>query len=110
MSLNVLRAPIRRAAFCSPFPKTRLRPSFRNYSTPPSERKSNFGLFAGLGVAALGAVGFYLYTSNTGSVTGAAGALKAKANFKPTREDYQKVRAVKARYPTINLPQRISGV
>ncbi|KIM75963.1 hypothetical protein PILCRDRAFT_826808 [Piloderma croceum F 1598] len=89
MSLNVLRAPIRRAVVCAPFPKARLRPSFRHYSTPPPERKSNFGLYAGLGVAVLGAAGYYLYTSNTGSVTEAAGALKA--NFKPTREDYQKV-------------------
>jgi hypothetical protein len=107
MSLNVLRAPIRRAAFCAPFSKARLRPSFRHYSTPPPERKSNLGLYAGLGVAVLGAAGLYLYTSKTGSVTEATGALKA--NFKPTREDYQKVRAGSS-YSIINLPRRTLGV
>jgi len=107
MSLNVLRAPIRRAALCAPFPKTRLRPSFRHYSTPPPEGKSSFGLYAGLGLAVLGAAGFYVYSSNTGSVTEAAGALKA--NFKPTREDYQKVRTG-SWYSIINLPRRTLGV
>jgi cytochrome c peroxidase len=97
MSLSVLRAPIRRAVLAAPFPKTRPYAPFRRYSTPP-QGKSNFGLFAGLGIAALGGVGYYLYSTNTDAVTEATGALKsvgkAKAGFKPTQDDYQKVRSV----------------
>jgi cytochrome c peroxidase len=90
----MLRAPIRRAAFTAHFSRPRPRTSFRYNSTgpsPPPTRKSNLGLLAGLGIAALGGVGFYLYTSNTDTAKGAASAPKAKASFKPTPEDYQKV-------------------
>jgi cytochrome c peroxidase len=102
MSFNiVLRAPVRRAVFSTPFPKAQLRTSLRRYSTPPSPPpgpKSKFGLYATLGVAAIGGVGFYLYSSNSDTAKEAVSALKsgvqvgkAKAHFTPTKEDYQKV-------------------
>lgn len=101
MSLNILRAPVRRAVFSAPFPKTQLRTSFRHFSTPqgrPTPPKPNLALFAALGVAAFSGVGYFLYISNsdTGSWNAASAltsgqAVKAKASFTPTREDYQKV-------------------
>lgn len=105
MSFNiVLRAPVRRAVFSTPFPKAQLRTSLRRYSTPPSPPpgpKSKFGLYATLGVAAIGGVGFYLYSSNSDTAKEAVSALKsgvqvgkAKAHFTPTKEDYQKVRGL----------------
>jgi len=100
MSLNVLRAPIRRAVFSAlpskaPLLKGPLHAPFRSYSesTPPP-RKPNFGLVAGLGIAALGA-GYLLYnTFDTGPSIETANVLKkskTKASFKPTQEDYQEV-------------------
>jgi len=105
MSFNVLRAPVRRAVnFSAPFPKAQLRTSFRRYSTspnspsPPPAPKSNVGLYATLGVAAIGGIGFYLYSSNSDTARGAVSALKSgvqvgkvKTNFVPSKEDYQKV-------------------
>ena len=114
MSLNILRAPVRRAVFSAPFPKTQLRTSFRHFSTPqgpPTPRKPNLALFAALGVAAFSGVGYLLYISNsdTGSWNAASAltsgqAVKAKASFTPTREDYQKVRFIKSIRSIINLP------
>lgn len=99
MSFNALRAPVRRTVLSASFPKTRLRSSFRGYSTTPPPPKSNVALFAGLGVAAVGGVGLYLYTSNSDSAKETTSALKsgvqvgkAKANLTPTQADYQKVR------------------
>lgn len=101
MSFNVMRAPLRRVVFSTPFPKGQLRMSMRRYSTTPSPPapKSNFGLYATLGIAAIGGVGFYLYSSNSDTAREAVSALKsgvqvgkAKASFTPTKDDYQKVR------------------
>jgi cytochrome c peroxidase len=103
MSLNMLRAPARRAVLSAPFHRVQLRTSFRHYSTSggQSTPKSNFGLFAGLGVVALGGVGYYLYSSDTTNLnapgaTTIGQAVKAKAIFTPKQEDYQKVLHVNA--------------
>lgn len=102
MSFNMIRAPMRRAVLSTSFPKAQLRTSIRRYSTspnPPPASKSNFGLYAALGVAAIGGVGFYLYSSNSDTAREAVSALKsgvqvgkAKTGFTPTIDDYQKVR------------------
>lgn len=101
MSFSVLRAPVRRAVLSAPIPKAQLRTSFRKFSTPPPppKAKSNTALFAGLGAAAVGGIAFYLYSSDSATAKEAgtlaksgAQIAKAKANFTPTQEDYQKVR------------------
>ncbi|KZP34409.1 class II peroxidase [Athelia psychrophila] len=101
MSFNALRAPARRAAVqLRGVPKSQLRSSFRRYTTetPPPKASSNAGLYFGLGAVALGGVGYYLFSSESNAaketVSAAKGgiqAAKAKANFVPTQEDYQKV-------------------
>lgn len=72
-------------------------PSFRKYSTEAPKSSSNTLLWAGLGVAAVGGVAWYIYGSDD-AVKGAETALKSgaqsakvAANFVPTQEDYQKV-------------------
>ncbi len=110
MSLAALRSSFRR----TPFPaavRTQaganrgiLRNSAhfrRRFSTepPPVEpKKSNTALCAGLGLAAVGGVAVYVYTSQSDTAREAATALKSgaqvakvAANFAPTKEDYQKV-------------------
>jgi cytochrome c peroxidase len=100
MSLNALRAPVRRAVFSAPFAKAQLRTSFRRYSSGPSPApKSNLGLFAGLGFVAIGGIGLYLYNSDTASWNPASAqkpgqASNVKAKFTPQQGDYQKVRSV----------------
>lgn len=105
MSFTLLRAPLRKP-FPLPFPRAQLkvtsRPSFRKFSTPPSPppapKKSNTGLYLGLG-AAIAAGGFaYYYFEGSGKEAGSAikagvQVVKAKANFVPSQADYQKVGA-----------------
>jgi hypothetical protein len=106
----MLRAPIRRAAFTASFPKARPRPSFRFYSTnpgPPLPRRPTF--LTGLGIA-IGVVGsVILYSYNTEKAAGAVTS-KVKANYKPTPEDYQKVRVVDAIQPNVSLPRGTPGI
>ena len=101
MSFAALRAPVRRAVVsATPRASARARTTFRKYSTaptPPPAKSNNAWLFAGLGVALAGA-GFYVYSSQSDSARAAgtavkstAQAAKSKANFVPTKEDYQKV-------------------
>jgi cytochrome c peroxidase len=93
-----LRVPVvRRAALSaqSAIPKPRLRFPFRKFTTtpPPPPPKSNTALYAGLGLAIAGGVGYYFYTSSdTPGTILASGAQAAKAKvFTPKKEDYQKV-------------------
>jgi cytochrome c peroxidase len=92
--------PAHRIVFSASFqsPRAQIRPSFRKFSTTPppqapQPQKSNTALYAGLGVAVVGGLAYYLYSgSDTASTTlkSAAQAVKAKA-FTPKKEDYQKV-------------------
>ena len=114
MSLAALRSSFRNR---TPFPTAALRTQsasangrgilrnsaqFRRrfFSTePPVEpKKSNTALFAGLGLAAVGGIAFYVYTSQSDTAREAGTALKSgaqaakvAANFVPTKDDYQKV-------------------
>lgn len=100
MSFAALRAPLRRAALSST-PRAPLRTSFRKFSTPPSSpapKSSNTLLFVGVGAAALLGGGVYVYSSSDATAREANTAVKSvmqsvksKANFTPTKEDYQKV-------------------
>lgn len=100
MSFALLRAPLRRAAFSGAIPRATVRTSYRKFSTPtppPAPKaKSNNGLFIGLGAAvAVGGLAVYLYSDSTETGTAVKSgiqAAKVKANFVPTKEDYQKVR------------------
>lgn len=104
MAFNVLRVPARRAVASVSVPKAQLRTSLRRYTTEATPHApkggSNVALFAGLGAAALGGIGYYLYSSDSNtaketvsSLKGGVQVSKAKANFTPSKEDYQKVRA-----------------
>lgn len=110
--LAALRKPARRAAFSIPRARAAApsRGSFRQYSTPPPEAKksSNTLVFVGVGLAAFVGAGYYVYASPSDSareastaVKSAAQVAKAKANFVPTKEDYQKVRATG---PSVMIP------
>ena len=104
--LAAVRAPTRRSAFATA-PRAAMRspmrtkPSVRKYSTeapnPPPKSGGNAWLYGSVTGAALISVGYYLYsTSDTGKEAGsvlksAGQAVKVKANFVPTKEDYQKV-------------------
>jgi cytochrome c peroxidase len=91
MLFSALRGSARRLPFFKPH---QLRPSFRKFSTPPPPppaAKSNAGLYTGLGLVAVGSVAFYVYTSESGTAENIFKSAKAKATFKPTKEDYQKV-------------------
>ncbi|KAF5383440.1 hypothetical protein D9757_006083 [Collybiopsis confluens] len=101
MSFSLLRAPIRRAALPKSFPRTQLanqiRISSRRFSTPPPEAgpapKSNTILYVGIGAVFVAAGVAYFTLSDSGSTAVKSGvqAAKVKANFVPTKEDYQKV-------------------
>lgn len=95
-----LRAPARKAVLSTSFRKSiPARTSFRRYSTEdlPPAAKSNLALYAGLGIAVSAGFAAYWYTStDAGKESGTAlksgiQAVKAKTNFTPTKEDYQKV-------------------
>ncbi|KAF8196598.1 heme peroxidase [Pholiota molesta] len=93
---NPLRAAVRRAAQPSRF---QLRSSFnRRFSDtppppPPAAKSSNNTLYYGLGGIVIGAVGYYIYTSNAASNAVKSGVQSAKVqvNFVPSKEDYIKV-------------------
>ncbi|EMD37695.1 class I heme peroxidase [Gelatoporia subvermispora B] len=105
MSFSVLRTSFRRAAVPPAAARTSKAfrsPAFRKYSTevpkPEGAGKSNAALFAGLGLAVVGGVGFWIYSSDSNKAKEAGTAVrsgvqsaKAAANFTPTKEDYQKV-------------------
>ncbi|KAL0566210.1 heme peroxidase [Marasmius crinis-equi] len=98
MSLSFLRAPIRKAAFSPSLARSSLfrASAIRRYSTEnpgstPPPKSSNTALFAGLGVAALGGITYYLVSGSSDPVKTGVQAAKVKANFVPSKEDYQKV-------------------
>lgn len=98
----VLRAPARRAAFVASPARlrapTRIRNSFRQYSSAPEPKSSNVALYGAIGAAALAAGAYYVYASSSDTakeagtaVKSATQAVKVKTNFVPTKEDYQTV-------------------
>lgn len=116
MSFAALRASARRAGAAAPAARasrTALRnPAFRKFSTevpptPTPKKSSNAALLGALGAAAVGGVGFWIYTSSSDSAREAGTAVKSgvqaakvAANYVPTQEDYQKVgrRSVRPRH------------
>ena len=95
MFLSLFRAPLRQAALTGArsLPKAQFRASFRNYSTtPPPAAKSNKSIWIGLGaVAGVGGLAFYFYENERNAVKSGIQVAKVKANFVPTKDDYQKV-------------------
>jgi len=77
------------------FPKQSFRSSFRKYSTEaPPPKSSNTALYTTIGLALLGGVGYYAYSSSdtaATSVKSGAQAAKSALKFTPTKADYQKV-------------------
>ena len=68
------------------------------YEASKALAQSNTALFAGLGLAVVGGVAFYVYTSQSDTAREAGSALrsgaqaaKSVAHFVPTKADYQKV-------------------
>ena len=90
------------------FPKQSFRSSFRKYSTEaPPPKSSNTALYATIGLALLGGIGYYAYTaSDTAATTVKSGAQSAKSalKFTPTKADYQKVNRLAA------LPRQLPGL
>jgi cytochrome c peroxidase len=80
------------------FPKQSFRSSFRRYSTEaPPPKSSNTALYATIGLALLGGVGYYAYSSSdtaATSVKSGAQAAKSALKFTPTKGDYQKVNRI----------------
>ncbi|KAF8624625.1 hypothetical protein AX15_005779 [Amanita polypyramis BW_CC] len=103
MSLSLLRAPVRRAFVSTATPRAAVRTSYRRFTSgapppppPPPQPKSNTGLFAGLGAAALAAGAYYIYFSESGANVSTAAksgvqAARVAAKFTPAKKDYQKV-------------------
>ncbi|KAJ6521920.1 heme peroxidase [Mycena vulgaris] len=102
MSFALLRASVRRTALKAAAPraapKAAPRVAFRNFSTPPpapEAAKSNTGLIVGvLAAVVLGGGGYYYYSSSGNAETvlkSGVQTIKAKTNFTPSQEDYQKV-------------------
>jgi hypothetical protein len=78
------------------FPKQSFRSSFRRYSTEaPPPKSSNTALYTTIGLALLGGVGYYAYSSSSDtaatSVKSGAQSAKSALKFTPTKADYQKV-------------------
>ncbi|KAF5357298.1 hypothetical protein D9758_005875 [Tetrapyrgos nigripes] len=102
MSFAFLRTPLRRAVVQRSLPRAELRNQFRSsairrYTTaesssnPPPPPKSNTALFVGIGaVVAAGGVAYYVF-SDSDTVKSGTQIAKVKANFVPTKDDYQKV-------------------
>ncbi|TFY62568.1 hypothetical protein EVJ58_g3782 [Rhodofomes roseus] len=102
MSFGALRASLRKAPLNAVRPARAVRSAgIRRYTTevpkPEAPKKSNTALYAGLGVAAVGGIAFYVYTSSSDTAKEAgtlaksgAQAAKVAANFVPTKEDYEK--------------------
>ncbi|THU96780.1 heme peroxidase [Dendrothele bispora CBS 962.96] len=100
MSSVFFRTSLRRAAAPRSFPRvTPFRSSILRYSTestsgtpPPPPPKSNTALFVGLGaVVAAGGVAYYAFSDDGTAVKSGLQAAKVKANFVPSKDDYQKV-------------------
>ncbi|KAI0001272.1 cytochrome c peroxidase [Russula compacta] len=89
------RASTRRAALTSArVPKASFRSSFRKYSTEAPPKSSNTALYATIGLALVGGIGYYAYSSSdtaATSVKSGTQAAKAALKFTPTKADYQKV-------------------
>jgi cytochrome c peroxidase len=107
------RSSARRASLISArIPKQSFRPSFRKYSTeaPPPEsppKSSNTALYAAIGLALVGGIGYYAYnSSDTAATTVKSGAQAAKSalKFTPTKADYQKV------IRSVALPRQLRGL
>ena len=92
------------------FPKQSFRSSFRKYSTEaPPPKSSNTALYATIGLALLGGVGYYAYSSSdtaATSIKSGAQAAKSALKFTPTKADYQKVNRTN-RFATL-IPRLIS--
>lgn len=93
---NSFRASLRRAPLTSArAPKASFRSSFRKYSTEaPPPKSSNAALYATVGLALVGGLGYYVYSSSdTAATTVKSGAQSGKSalKFTPTKADYQKV-------------------
>ena len=91
-----LRNSARRVPLISArFPKQSFRSSFRKYSTEvPPPKSSNTALYTTIGLALLGGVGYYAYSSPdtaATSVKSGAQAAKSALKFTPTKADYQEV-------------------
>lgn len=115
--LGALRAPVRRSgAFAFVAVKPVARPPTRGFATskllrnaapesaPAPKSSSNTPLFIGIGALVAGGVGYWVATSDSATAKeaatagkSAAQAVKAKTNFVPTKEDYQKARTQSAR-------------
>jgi hypothetical protein len=104
MSFAALRQPVRRVALRATAPKpASFRPAFRRFATEtptpptPGPKSTNTTLLALLGAGVVGGLGFYLYNNadaaKEAQTLGKSGeqALKQKAGFTPSKEDYQKV-------------------
>lgn len=80
------------------FPKQSFRSSFRKYSTEaPPPKSSNTALYTTIGLALLGGVGYYAYSSSdtaATSVKSGAQVAKSALKFTPTKADYQKVNGI----------------
>ncbi|KAH9058790.1 heme peroxidase [Lactarius vividus] len=90
------RASARRAPLASArIPRASFRSSFRKYSTEaPPPKSSNTALYATIGLALVGGLGYYTFSSSdTAATTAKSGvqATKAALKFTPTKADYQKV-------------------
>ncbi|KAJ7646948.1 heme peroxidase [Roridomyces roridus] len=98
MSFSLLRASVARTAARSAAPRAASRAlpraAFRKYSTPPpaseAPKSSNTGLLIGVAGAILVGGGYFFFSSSS-DATDAKSPIKAKINFVPTQEDYQKV-------------------
>lgn len=117
--LGALRAPARRTgAYAFTAIKPAARPATRGFATsnllrnaaPESssapKSSSNLPLFLGAGALVAGGIGYWVFTSDSSTAKeaatagkSAAQAVKAKTNFVPTKEDYQKVRHRTSRRP-----------
>ena len=103
------RASARRAPLISArIPKQSFRSSFRKYSTEaPPPKSSNTALYATIGLALLGGVGYYAYSSSDTAATAVksgAQAAKSHLKFTPTKADYQKVNRLAA------FPRQLSSL
>jgi cytochrome c peroxidase len=90
------RASARRAPLTSArIPRASFRSSYRKFSTEaPPPKSSNTGLYATIGLAVVGGIGYYVYSSSDSAATTVkSGAQTAKSalKFTPTKADYQKV-------------------
>jgi cytochrome c peroxidase len=88
-------------------PKQSFRSSFRTYSTEaPPPKSSNTALYTTIGLALLGGVGYYAYSSSdttASSVKSGAQTAKSALKFTPTKAEYQKVDKSTA------LPRQLPG-